>query len=53
MELHYISRNELPKYWETRSICIEFADGSDALAQENEYTLEECLQMEDAKFFLD
>lgn len=29
------------------------ADGSDALAQENGYTLEECLQMEDAKFFLD
>lgn len=45
MELHYIARNELPKYWETRSICIEFADGSDALAQENGYTLEECLQM--------
>lgn len=53
MELHYISRSELPKYWETKSICIEFADGSDALAQENGYTLEECLQMEDARFFLD
>lgn len=53
MELHYIVRNALPKYWKTRSICIEFADGSDALAQENRYTLEECLQMEDAKFFLD
>ena len=53
IELHYISRSELPKYWETKSICIEFADGSDALAQENGYTLEECLQMEDAKFFLD
>lgn len=32
MELHYIARNELSKYWETKSICIEFADGSDALA---------------------
>lgn len=27
MELHYIARNELSKFWETKSICIEFADG--------------------------
>ena len=39
--------------WESNSICIEFSNGSDALTEENGYTLEECLRMEDAKFFLD
>lgn len=36
-----------------KPICIEFADGSDALAQENGYTLEQCLAMSDVRFFLD
>lgn len=49
----YIKKEELPKYWEKKSICIEFPDGTDALAQENGYTLEQCLKMEDVKFFLD
>ena len=51
--MEYIKQEELPKYWETKVICIEFADGSDALAQENGYTLEQCMEMTDAKFFLD
>lgn len=49
----YISRNQLKKYWDTTPICIEFLDGTDALAQENGYTLEQCLNMSDVKFFLD
>lgn len=49
----YISRNQLKKYWDTTPICIEFPDGTDALAQENGYTLEQCLNMSDVKFFLD
>lgn len=49
----YIQKEDLSKYWETNAICIEFADGTDALAQENGYTLEQCLTMTDAKFFLD
>lgn len=53
MKLRYISREELGKYWEKKSICIEFPDVTDALAQENGYTLEQCLGMEDVKFFLD
>lgn len=51
--MEYIKQEELPKYWKTKAICIEFADGSDALAQENGYTLEQCMEMTDAKFFLD
>lgn len=53
MKLNYIKQEELSKYWETTPICIEFSDGTDALAQENGYTLEECLAIEDAEFFLD
>lgn len=53
LDIVYIKQEELPKYWETKSICIEFADGSDALAQENGYTLEQCMEMGDVKFFLD
>lgn len=49
----YIDREDLAKYWDTKSICIELGDGSDALAQENGYTLDQCLKMTDAKFFLD
>lgn len=47
----YLSKEEVRAYWESNSICIEFSDGSDALAQENGYTMEKCLQMEDVKFF--
>ena len=53
MQSKYITKNKLEKYWNTHAICIEFADGTDALAQENEYTLTECLEMTDVKFFLD
>ncbi len=49
----YISQAELKKYWNTKSICIEFSDGSTAMAQDNGYTLEKCMQMKDVKFFLD
>lgn len=53
---HYIDRKDLEKYWDSKSICIEFSDGTDALAQENGYTLQQCLAMDymdDVKFFLD
>lgn len=53
MKQKYITKQELEDLWETNAICIEFADGSDALAQENGYTLEQCLAMDDARFFLD
>lgn len=52
-QIKYISSKELKKYWSTHAICIEFADGTDALAQENGYTLDSCLHMTDVKFFLD
>ena len=53
MKQKYITKQELADLWEKKAICIEFADGSDALAQENGYTLEQCLAMDDARFFLD
>lgn len=53
MDIKYISKEDLMKYWGRKSICIEFPDGSDSLAQENGYTLEQCLEMTDARFFLD
>lgn len=51
--IQYITKEEVSKYWNTRSICLEFADGTDLLAQENGYTLEQCLDMTDVKYFLD
>lgn len=53
MSPKYITKNELERYWNTHAICIEFPDGTDALAQENGYTLTECLEMTDVNFFLD
>lgn len=53
MNIRYIKQKDLPKYWEDKAICIEFSDGSDALAQENGYTLNQCLTMTDTRFFLD
>lgn len=50
---NYISKDEVKKYWNNRAICIEFPDGTDTLAQENGYTLEQCLKMTTVKFFLD
>lgn len=52
-QLRYIKQEELPEYWEEKDICIEFGDGSDALAQENGYTLEQCMAMKGVRFFLD
>lgn len=49
-----ISKESLPEYWDDFAIVIAFPDGSDALAQENHYTVEDCLhKLDDAKFFLD
>lgn len=48
-----ITGKQLKKYWDIAPICIVFSDGSDALAQENGYTLEQCMGMKDAIFFLD
>lgn len=53
MKQKYITKQELADLWEKKAICIEFTDGSEALAQENGYTLEQCLAMNDARFFLD
>lgn len=53
MKQKYITKRELETLWNKRAICIEFADGSDVLAQENGYTLQQCLAMTDARFFLD
>lgn len=47
-----ITKKQLKKYWYTAPICIVFSDGSDALAQENGYTLKQCMDMKDAIFFL-
>ena len=49
----FITEKELKKYWSTHAICIEFSDGTDALAQENGYARASCLHMTDVKFFLD
>lgn len=49
----YISKEQVKELWDKKPICIEFADGTDVLAQENEYTLEQCLAMSDVRFFLD
>lgn len=49
----YISKEQVKELWDKKPICIEFADGSDVLAQENGYTLEQCLAMSDVRFFLD
>lgn len=51
--IQYITKEEVSKYWNTRNICLEFADGTDSLAQENGYTLKQCLDMTDVKYFLD
>ena len=48
-----ITKKQLKKYWYTAPICIVFPDNSDALAQENGYTLEQCTNMKDVVFFLD
>ncbi|RHO65913.1 hypothetical protein DW085_13200 [Clostridium sp. AF50-3] len=49
-----ISKETLPEYWDDFAIVIAFPDGTDALAQENHYTLHDCLhKLNDVKFFLD
>ena len=53
MKTKYITKEQLNKYWDRHSICIEFSDGIDVLAQENGYTLEQCLELNDVRFFLD
>lgn len=54
-EIQYYDQewNQLSNYWNTYAVGIEFSDGTDALAQENGYTLEKCRQMENVRFFLD
>ncbi len=49
-----ISHVTLPEYWDDFAIVIAFPDGTDALAQENHYTLNDCLhKLDNVKFFLD
>lgn len=52
-KVNYISKTQLKELWDKSPICIEFANGTDALAQENGYTLEKCIAMNDVRFFLD
>lgn len=49
----YITKEEVEALWDKEAICVEFYDGSDVLAQESGYTLEQCLAMDDVRFFLD
>ena len=49
----YLTKDQVRDLWETKPIVIEFADSTDALAQENGYTLEQCLAMTDVRFFVD
>ena len=52
--MKYIKKKEeLKKFYDRQAICIEFPDGSNAMAQDNGYTLEQCLARDDVKFFLD
>lgn len=53
MRTKYITNDQVAALWDTKPIVIEFADGTDALAQENGYTLEQCLAMTDARFYVD
>lgn len=48
----YLSQSCLKDYWNDYAIAIEFQDGTDTLAQENGYTLEQCMAMQDVRFFL-
>lgn len=49
-----ISHVTLPEYWDDFAIAIAFPDGTNALAQENHYTLHDCLhKLDNVKFFLD
>lgn len=49
-----ISHVTLPEYWDDFAIVIAFPDGTNTLAQENHYTLHDCLhKLNDVKFFLD
>ena len=49
----YISIDDVIRKWCTKAICIEFADGTDVLAQENGYTLQQCIGMKGVRFFID
>lgn len=42
-------------HWEDRAICVEFEDGSDALLQDNGYTLKDAAEFakQGCKFFYD
>ncbi len=53
MKVCYITREDLERYCDSKGICIEYQDGTDVLAQENGYTLKQCLAMNNVKFFLD
>lgn len=48
----YVSQSYLKDYWDDYAISIKFQDGTDAPAQKNGYTLEQCLAMQNVEFFL-
>ena len=49
-----ISPEMLPEYWDNFAIVIRRPDGSDILAQDNRYSLHDCLhKLHDVEFFLD
>ena len=47
-----IPRSLLPLFWDKYSICIEFPDGTDTLAQDSGYSLKQCMSLDDVKFTL-
>ena len=53
--LFYIKQEDLPKFWHKNTVYIECGDGpdDDVLAAENNYTLKDCLAMQDVRFFID
>lgn len=49
-----IGKENLSEYWDDFAVVIVFPDGTNVLAQENHYTLHDCLHKFDSvKFFID
>lgn len=53
-DLFYIRQEDLPKFWHKNTVYIKFGAGpDDVLAAEDNYTLKDCLAMNDVRFFID
>lgn len=42
-----LTKQEIIDYWETKPLVIDWADGTDSLLQENDYSLEAALHYYD------